>query len=183
MLKLAAEKVTFPIEARLLGVAAAGLIVQFIGWKTRLKRFDYAVSLLGGGAAIFFLTVYFALKSYSLISPTLGFFLLVLVAIQVIALSVKLDAKWLALIGVVGGFLAPILTSDGSGNHIGLFSYYVVLNGIVLATAYYKYWRDLALASFLFTFLPLLDANSTSSPTPFWSILTNGSTSKILLSI
>ena len=36
---------------------------------------------------------------------------------------------------------------------------------------------------FLLVFLPLDEAISTSSPTPFWSKLTNGSTSKILFSI
>ncbi|MCK7468163.1 MAG: DUF2339 domain-containing protein [Desulfosudis oleivorans] len=34
----------------------------------------------------------------------------------------------LAVLGVTGGFLAPILTSTGSGNHVLLFSYYALLN-------------------------------------------------------
>ena len=47
----------------------------------------------------------------------------------------------LAALGVVGGFLAPILTSSDSGNHVLLFSYYALLNAGIFGIAWFKAWR------------------------------------------
>ena len=63
------------------------------------------------------------------------------------------DAISLAALAVVGGFLAPILTSSDSGNHVMLFSYYALLNAGILGIAWFKAWRSLNLLGFVFTFL------------------------------
>jgi uncharacterized membrane protein len=52
-----------------------------------------------------------------------------------------------------GGFLAPILTSTQSGNHVLLFSYYALLNAGILGIAWFKAWRVLNLLGFAFTFV------------------------------
>src|SRR3984893_7158487 len=57
-----------------------------------------------------------------------------------------------ALLAVCGGFLAPILASTGEGSHVVLFSYYLVLNAGILAVAWFKAWRPLNIAGFVFTF-------------------------------
>ena len=56
------------------------------------------------------------------------------------------------MLGVSGGFLAPILASTGGGSHVMLFSYYAVLNVGILAVAWFKAWRLLNLVGFAFTF-------------------------------
>ena len=53
----------------------------------------------------------------------------------------------------MGGFVSPILTSTGSGNHIDLFSYYTLLNAGILAIALKRSWRPLNLLGFAFTFI------------------------------
>src|SRR6202035_3678108 len=58
-----------------------------------------------------------------------------------------------ALLAVSGGFLAPVLASTGQGSHVVLLSYYAVLNAGILAVAWFKAWRPLNLAGFLFTFV------------------------------
>lgn len=68
-------------------------------------------------------------------------------------LAVLQDAIWLAIFGIVGGFAAPILTSTGKGSHIGLFSYYALLNAGVLAIALKRSWHLLNLLGFAFTFV------------------------------
>src|SRR5258706_11047125 len=67
-------------------------------------------------------------------------------------LAVMQDAMALAVLAIVGGFLAPILISTGQGNHVALFSYYAVLNAAVFAIAWVKPWRMLNLIGFAFTF-------------------------------
>jgi uncharacterized membrane protein len=60
---------------------------------------------------------------------------------------------WLALLGFIGGYAAPVLISTGSGNHVALFSYYALLNAAVFAVAWKKPWRALNLVGFVFTFV------------------------------
>ena len=45
-----------------------------------------------------------------------------------------------------------MLVSSGSGNHVALFSYYLVLNGAVLGVAWVRAWRELNIIGFVFTF-------------------------------
>jgi uncharacterized membrane protein len=68
------------------------------------------------------------------------------------ALAVLQNALPLAQFGTMGGFLAPVLMSTGSGNHVLLFSYYALLNAGIFAIAWFRSWRSLNLTGFLFTF-------------------------------
>ena len=56
------------------------------------------------------------------------------------------------MLGFLGGYLAPVLISTGSANHVGLFSYYAVLNAAVFAISWRQSWRLLNLIGFAFTF-------------------------------
>ena len=85
--------------------------------------------------------------------PTLGFALFMLLGIAATLLAVRQDAKVLAILGLTGAFLAPVLASSGSGQHVVLFSYYTLLNGFILAISWFKAWRDLNLTGFVFTFI------------------------------
>ena len=58
----------------------------------------------------------------------------------------------LAALGTTGGFLAPILASTGSGSHVSLFSYYLILNAGVVGLAWFRAWRVLNWLGFVFTF-------------------------------
>jgi uncharacterized membrane protein len=68
-------------------------------------------------------------------------------------LAIRQDAIAMAAVGVVGGFLAPILTSSNTGNHVLLFGYYALLNAGIFGIAWFKAWRSLNLLGFLFTFV------------------------------
>ncbi len=68
-------------------------------------------------------------------------------------LAVLQNSRSLAILGVVGGFLAPILTSTGQGSHVVLFSYYLVLNVAILGIAWFRAWRSLNLVGWVFTFV------------------------------
>jgi uncharacterized membrane protein len=56
------------------------------------------------------------------------------------------------VLGTLGGFLAPVLASTGSGNHVALFGYYAVLDLAILGIAWFKAWRVLNVLGFVFTF-------------------------------
>jgi len=152
LLKYAYEHTHIPIELRLTAVAIAAVVLLVIGWRLRLKRPDYALPLQGGGVGVLYLTVFAAFRLYPLLSPEGALVLLFFIAILSAALAVMQDAQSLAVLGASGGFLAPILASTGSGNHVMLFSYYVMLNLGIVGIAWYKAWRPLNLLGFLFTF-------------------------------
>jgi len=147
------ELLVFPIEFRLLAVAAGGLAMIVIGWRLRSRVRAYALSLQGGGIGILFLTIFSAFRIWQLLPAPPAFFLLVALALFTGTLAVLQNASSLAILGIVGGFLAPVLTSTGQGNHVTLFSYYLLLNGAILGISWFRAWRMLNLLGFVFTFL------------------------------
>ncbi len=151
LLKYAAERSVFPIELRLFGVVLAGLVLLVIGWRLRQKRPDFALLVQGGGIGVLFLTVFAAFKLYHLLPMPLSFGIMIGLVCTSTALALLQDAKSLALFGAAGGFLAPVLLSTGSGNHVALFSYYAMLNSGILTIAWFKAWRELNLLGFVFT--------------------------------
>lgn len=153
LLKYAAERDLVPIELRLAAVAAGAVALLLVGWRLRERRPGYGLMLQGGGIGVLYLDVFAALRVYQLVPPEFAFAVLVGIAACSAALAVLQDSRALAITGVAGGFLAPILTSTGGGNHVALFSFYAVLDAGILAIAYYKAWRELNLIGFAFTFV------------------------------
>ena len=155
LLKYAVDRglLVISLQLRLLAVAAAGIAMLLVGWRLRMKKRVYALSMQGGGIGVLFLTVFAALRIWQLLPPTLSFVLLVALTVCTGALAVVQNSRSLAILGVVGGFLAPVLTSTGQGSHVVLFSYYLVLNIAILGIAWFRAWRGLNLVGWVFTFV------------------------------
>jgi uncharacterized membrane protein len=153
LLRYAAEHSHVPIEFRLTGVALGGIILLVLGWRLRTRRAGYALALQGGAVGILYLTVFAGLKIYSVLPAGAAFALLVLIAVFSAVLAILQNSQSFAVLAVSGGFLAPILASTGNNDHVMLFSYYAILNGGILAIAWFKAWRPLNVLGFLFTFV------------------------------
>jgi uncharacterized membrane protein len=153
LLKYAAEHVHVPIEMRLTGVALGAIVLLVIGWRLRERAGGYGLVLQGGGVGVLYLVVFGAFRVWNLLPAELAFGLLVAVALASAVLAVAQDSRALAIAGVSGGFLAPLLASTGHGSHVMLFGFYLVLNLGVFAVAWYKAWRPLNLVAFAFTFV------------------------------
>lgn len=143
----------FPIELRLTVIALVAIALLGLGWKTRVRHNGYGLILQGGGIAALYLTLFAAGKLYTLMPTSLAFGLMFVIVLLGAALAVLQNAQILALMATAGGFLAPILTSDGTGSHVGLFSFYLILNMGVLTIAWFKSWRLLNWVGFIFTFV------------------------------
>jgi len=153
LVKFAAERGMIPIELRLAVVTAGAIALLVVGWRLRTVREQYALVLQGGGVGILYLTVFAAFRLYALIPAPLTFGLLVAICVLSSALAVIQESRTLAVLGVSGGFLAPILASTGSGSHVVLFSYYALLNAGIVGIAWFRAWRVLNLVGFAFTFV------------------------------
>ncbi|MBF0467343.1 MAG: DUF2339 domain-containing protein [Desulfamplus sp.] len=154
LLKYAAQHNMFPVELRLIAVAAGGLAMLVTGWsmKNKVSR-NYGLVLQGGGIGILYLTIFAASKLYHLLPTAFSLVIMIVIVAFSAALAVMQDARSLAVSGIIGGFIAPVLMSTGRGSHVTLFSYYAILNCGILGIAWFKAWRELNLVGFAFTFV------------------------------
>ncbi|WP_392559194.1 DUF2339 domain-containing protein [Orbus mooreae] len=143
-------------EIRILGSLCLGLVLLTIGWRLRKKKELYALILQGGAIGVLYFTLFAAFKLYALVPMLLTFALLVIVCSTSVMFAVLQRAISLAIIACVGGYLAPILLSTGSGNHIALFSYYLLISCAILVISFWQSWRVLNLIGFIFTYVVAL---------------------------
>jgi hypothetical protein len=155
LIKLAADNgfLHAPIEVRLAGIGFGGLILIALGWRLRDNKPGYALSLQGGGIALIYMTLFASLRLFHLLPPAAAFAMMLILCLLSALLAVAQNTLALAIIATCGGFLAPIVTSTGDGNHVTLFSYYALLNLSILAMAWHRSWRALNLLGFAFTFV------------------------------
>lgn len=152
LLKFAYDYGLLPPEVRLISVAIAAVLLFRFGWTILETRRLYGLILQGGASGLAYIDIFFALKTYGFIGPVFGFGLFVALCVATTVLAVRQDAKPLAVFGLMGAFLAPILASTGSGNHVLLFSYYTLLSLFILGVSWFKSWRELNLTGWAFTF-------------------------------
>ncbi|MDR1850313.1 MAG: DUF2339 domain-containing protein, partial [Zoogloeaceae bacterium] len=152
LLRYASERYAFPVEARYIGVSIVALVMLVLGWRLRLKKPAYALTLQGGGIAVLYLTTFAAMRLHALISPEGAFVAMLALTAAAVLLAIAQDAMALACAAVLGGFASPILVSTGGGNHVILFSYLALLNTGIALIAWFKAWRVLNLIGFVGTF-------------------------------
>jgi uncharacterized membrane protein len=150
--RFAVEQGLVPPQLRLAGIGLVAIVLLVTGFRLRERRAGYALTLQGAGVAILYLTLFAAFRLYGYVPAVLAFALMVAVCAASALLAVLQDSRALAVIGVAGGFMAPILASTGQGDHVALFSYYTVLNLGIVAVAWRKDWRLLNFVGFVFTF-------------------------------
>lgn len=165
-LKYAAEQglLVLPVELRLAAVAAAALGALGFAWHRRHSNRSFSLAVQGGAIGVLLLVVFAAVRLFGLIDPAAAFAISVLLVAGMGLLAVLQDARALAVLALLAGFLAPLWLSTGSGNHVALFSYYALLNAAVVAIAWFRAWRILNLLGFAFTF----------GITGAWSLATGG---------
>lgn len=141
-----------PIELRLAGITVGALGLLAFGWHQRERRRLFALALQGGAIGVLLLTIFAAFKRFDLIPPGFAFVSSIALVAGLCVLAVVQNSRTLAVLGILAGFMAPLWLSTGSGNHVGLFSYYAVLNAGIFAIAWFRPWRALNLLGFAFTF-------------------------------
>ncbi len=156
-LRLAAEHGMIPVQLRLLLGAVGGIAMLLFGWsrvqqaKEQSGRRVFGLAVQGGGFAILYLVVYFMLARYQLIGATAGFGLFAALGVACVLLAAKQDGELLAVFGISGAFLAPILASTGGGDPRLLFSYFAMMNVFVLGVSWFRSWKVLNVAGFILT--------------------------------
>jgi uncharacterized membrane protein len=80
---------------------------------------------------------------YRLIGIMPSFAVMVLITAAAFVLAVQLDAQVVAILGMLGGFLTPVMLSTGKDNPLGLFTYIGLLDIGLVLVALRKRWHHL----------------------------------------
>ena len=150
----------YSFDNQLIGVTGRVILgimtgVLFLAGGEYFSRRDnwrlYSQILTGGGIAILYLSIYAAYAFYALIEQLPAFAALIAITTTGITLSVRYSAVVIAVIGMLGGFLTPLMLSTGENRPIELFSYILLLDIGILAVGYFRRWQLLSGLSLLLT--------------------------------
>lgn len=155
LLRYAADQgwLAVPIEARLAVVAMAAMAALAFGWRQRLCRRAFALSVQGGAIGVLLMVVFAAYRLYDVLPVELTFALSAVLVAGAGLLAVLQNARWLAILGMLAGFASPLVIGDGQHGPTGMFAWYTVLNLGVFGMAWWKRWPLLNRIGFTFTFI------------------------------
>jgi len=114
-----------------------------------MRRKDYSITahtLCATGILILY-AVMFACRAvyhFAFFGPLPTFALMTVVTAAAILLAVRLEAQVIALLGMLGGFLTPVLLSSVEDAPVALFAYIALLDAGLLAVALQRRWFYLA---------------------------------------
>jgi len=129
------------VAAYLLGV---GLLIGGLAIP-RDRQAVTAQTLCATGVLILYANVFASHATYHFTGVPVTFGLMALVTTVAFLLAVRLEAQVVAVLGLLGGFLTPVLLSTGVDRPAALFSYIALLDIGLLAIALTKRWNHLAL--------------------------------------
>ena len=146
-IKYSFENNLVPPQVRIVLGFLAGIALIAGGLRLSLTRSPVTVQTLCATGILVLYADFFASHGfYHLISSSLlTFLLMTLVAATAFLLAIRLDAPVVAILGLAGGFLTPVLLSTGVDNPLGLFGYLAILDAALIAVALRQRWQYLSL--------------------------------------
>src|ERR1044071_5964565 len=126
--------------------AVVGLALIVTGWFTATRRYRVSgQSLCATGVLVLYGNIFAAHVFYNLIALVPAFASMAIVTAGAFFLAVRMNAQVIVVLGLLGGFLTPVLLSTGVDNPTALFGYIAVLNAGIAAVALRKRWDYLVL--------------------------------------
>jgi uncharacterized membrane protein len=120
-------------------VLGIGLIVT--GWLTATRRYRVSgQSLCATGVLVLYGNIFAAHVFYHLIALVPAFASMAIVTAAAFFLAVRMNAQVIVVLGLLGGFLTPVLLSTDVDNPTALFGYIAVLNIGIAAVALRRRW-------------------------------------------
>src|SRR6059058_3248422 len=154
--KYSFEHNLIPPELRVAIGFLAGIALVIGGVALKRKENVVTAQTLCATGILILYAVTFACRSFYHF-PFFGliptFALMSLITAAAFLLAVRLDAPVVAILGIAGGFLTPVLLSTGQDNPFGLFGYIALLDIGLLAVARRKEWSSLPILGALGTVL------------------------------
>jgi len=135
---------------------AAALALGGFGELCRRRRLEaFGLALSGGGIAAAYFATFAAHHFFALIPTGAAFGVMGAVTAIACALALLHDGRLLAVLGLVGGFLTPVVLASGEDRPVVLFNYLAILNLGSVAIAGWRRWSELLVLGFAFTWFLL----------------------------
>lgn len=135
------------------GIGIIVAIALLVLCELRVAR-DYpttANAMDASAVAILFATFFAAHALWNLIPGSVAFVLLALVTAVAVALSIRRESMFIAVLGLLGGFATPALLSTGENQPIPLFAYLLLLNIGLAWVAFRQKWAALTWLTVILT--------------------------------
>jgi uncharacterized membrane protein len=145
--KYAIDKGWLGPEVRFAGGVGFGLLCSVAAEGLWSRRYRWPASALGGaGIGILYAALYAGHAWYDLLGITPTFALMALVTAWGVVQAVRRDSQFVAILGLFGGYLTPILLSTGENKAVALFTYIGLLQaGLLLVASRRAWWSLVAL--------------------------------------
>jgi uncharacterized membrane protein len=120
-----------------LALLTGGIIVH------RRRQYVVGAQALCATGVVILYAVTFACRSiyhFDFFGAVPTFLLMVLITTTAFYIAVRLEALVVAILGMLGGFLTPILVSTHQDNPLGLFGYIAILNAGLIFVALNRRW-------------------------------------------
>ena len=140
-LKLAFDNNWIGDTGRIVLGVVLGLALLGVGEYAQRRVPIWAQPVTAAGAVILYLSIYAAFGLYQLIRPDVALLFLALVVALAALLALRYESIIIALLGIIGAFLAPaLLGADLTDVRLAL-AYILVVDAGILAISTFRNWR------------------------------------------
>ncbi len=140
-LRLAFENNWIGVTGRIVLGIVVGMFLLGAGEYTSRRYPAWAQAVTGGGIAILYLSIYAAFGFYRLIDPFPAFLFLALVVALSGLLALRYESLVIALLGIFGAFLNPLMLGRDLHNTRLLLAYILVVDLGILGVSTFRSWR------------------------------------------
>lgn len=141
-----------PIGRISLGIVAGSAILALGHFLVRKKSIA-GQTLIAVGATIILVTIYAARSVYGFFTPLSALIIISAVVAATASLSILHRSLPLAILSLLGGGIAPLLTNSPTPNHLSFLTYIFLVDlGAMVVTAF-RGWRVLFVLSLLITLI------------------------------
>lgn len=146
-LKLAFDNDWIGPTGRIVLGLAVGIVLLGIGEYTYRKFPVWAAPVTAAGLAVLYLSIYAGFGLYDLFAPLTAFIFLAAVAVLGALLALRHESLVIALLGITGAFISPLLLGRDLPDERLLLPYILVVDVGVLALSTFRNWRWFTLAA------------------------------------
>jgi uncharacterized membrane protein len=132
-----------------IGILLGATMLPWSHWLLQRGYAYFSEGIAGLGAAVLYLSIWAGCQYYKLFSLDVGFVAMIVITAVMAAVSLGRNSQRIAVLSLFGGFLTPMLVSEGKDAQVVLFTYLLILGAGLLVIELRRDWRSLAPLSFL----------------------------------
>jgi len=132
-----------------IGILLGAAMLPWSHWLLQRGYSYFSEGIAGLGAAVLYLSIWAGCQYYKLFSLDVGFAAMIVITAGMAAVALGRNSHRIALLSLFGGFLTPVLVSEGKDAQVVLFTYLLILGAGLLAIEMRRDWRSLTPISFL----------------------------------